>query len=692
MSFIYRDLQAVPTALLYNFSNLYGRFDGSKSHSDNGFYPGAWKTHYKYDLATNKYIEVYDSKLKYFRDGFVHDESIKRFVKALGMNWDEFTDDSGQDLNAVDDMWFYFKGGFQWDGTVRFNGTYSTKDWNHNNNYAPTKGLDKPTRDQIANEINNVFEVGDTIEIEVSYGGGLKRYISTHELSWVATGVEVVSDGFNAYEVRSKLLSEPWYYLANSRHKPYKYDNYQAQTYNSGRNNELATEIKRPSNRRIPVADVALKVDNKDGSDESSRKNHSNYLIGLMAFMGDGNEFVPFDYGQGVYYTNPKVSTVNTNYMDRGAMEEACPDNQVPTHLLNCDGEILEYRFTVKFTYEKKVTASSKVVNEIYDWIQDFYEDTTKIPAEIDSDTNIHNYNDKLVTSTVDTDFKKAMYRLIEDTQPSSFYETTNSLYYGGHLRVDAVSNMKRKDFARLVATKLSTDYSLDQPHGWAKLRSKIILVVVIIIAIYVSIQSGGTAAKAGATMIEIAAVALGSAAITLSIGLLIGGLTGLMNKTDMKILGRVSMVVGIAAMVTGIYAAYQKASEQLTEEMAKEVGQESAKPAFSDVAVQMVKNAFTGPDSNVMGKVKMATDQVTKTLNEDTMSKIEDIKQETEVVKDKNSVLEFEENIRKMTADVNLTRDLPFADSSVDMLTIVDKLKMDAAEKHHGEREALMS
>jgi len=637
MSIIVIDSLGPKLSKLGYYNRLYSRFDGSITSKKGRYFPGMWGSGYLDG------IEVYNKRVVFFHDGFIVDERIKKFIKILGMKWDEFAEYDSDEMNQIDKMWFYIKPHFKWDGTTRFDGNYTGGDWVDTPSFKPTNGLIKPSKEKIAKYMNSVLKVGDELTVEISYGGGLKRYVATHELPWEATGVEVVSGGFNSKSVREKILSDPWYYLANSRHKPYVHDSYQAQTYNSG-NSDLATGIKRPSNRRLPVANVALTVD-IDKDSKEKRDSDANNLIALMAFMDNGSVFEPIKNKKGEYHFNPKVTTHSTNYMGRDTKTKNCPDDKSPTKILPCDGEILEYRFTVKFKMIEEIDKDSMIVNEVAEWIYAFYQDPGDIPAEVDENSDIYNYKDKLITSTIDTDFKKGLYEVLVQTQPDDYKEITNSLYYNGKLRVDSVRVMKRKDFARLISSQLATDQSLDQPSGWAKIRSRMITVALIIAAILAFVYGQPAA---GTALLKVSA-GLASAGLALSIGLMLGQATGLMLASDVKFVGRVSMVVGILAAATGIYAAWQAAARRAAAEARNEVTkgvardaatQEMAKNAannvgFFDTARAFINNAVDSIVSGlstflgVVGKVTQVSNvvvgELSKREQEDFDSELED-------------------------------------------------------------------
>jgi hypothetical protein len=109
-------------------------------------------------------------------------------------------------------------------------------------------------------------------------------------------------------------------------------------------------------------------------------------------------------------------------------------------------------------------------------------------------------------------------------------------------------------------------------------------------------------------------------------------------------------------------------------QEAARQAGTQGAvKVGFFQVAAQMVKNAFAAAATDFLSTALAVTNQVVKYLNEETMSKLEDVQEELAEVNEELSVMEWEEAQRKVLADVDIERDFHFSDIQTDRLTWLD-------------------
>jgi len=750
MSFIYRDNLGPKTARTNSYGSLFRRFDGSistkKKNEDKDkecsslsddicFFEGAWGSEYVGKTVANPIgIEVYDEKLRFFRKGkFRIDEPMKRFITALGMDWNEFI---SQDISKeIDHVWFEFKGGFAWDGSTRFDGTYAKKDWDFTDpnspnspKFTPTAALVAPSNADLSDSINDIFapdtyemlpptveepsgastldeddapyegelvntlvRSADVIEVTITYGGALKRYINEHSLEWIATGVEIIppedSTGFDSVAIRKAVLSNPWYYLANSRHKPYYKNSNQFQTYNAGDYNMPQDNIKMPSDRKLPACDVQITVPTRENSEENQQ---FNFELGLFALMDNGTMWEPFldDTGE-VSILDQRVTTVSTNTYTDGYKDTVCPDDSPVEKDLRCDGEALQYSFTLKFKFLGS-TAGSFLVSDMRTWYSSYYQNPADIPKlKTKAQLTTNRYKEDLTTSTIDTKFKKSLVREMEN--PAAIMGA-NSLYYDGQLRVDAVKSMKLKDFSRLISSKMETDQKA-APQGGG-LTSRIIQIVIIIAAIAITIYTAGAAAPGTSAMLT-ASYALAAGSAALAVGMMIGSTIGLLNSSDMKLIGTIAEVTGYAAMATGIAAAYQAAVKQLAAEAvteaakeaavkgaidgsvmsASEVAKAQASVSFVSVVGQMAINAFSSVMNMGAMEVAMSGLKVVDTAvgyqSEKDQTKHEDKMADKQ---DELAGLNQKLYIDSMNRDVSVVVEAPFSDATMDRITELDE------------------
>ena len=559
MSFIFRDMLSPAKALQQHFSSIRQKFKS------------VWP------LNSNDPTLYSETLIFYSNGSFRTDKKFTRFIKSLGLDVEEFTSQSVD--SEIETMFFKITPGFKWDGSIRFTGEYSDSDWGSSlvtPTYEPTPSLVNPTSTEIVEGITDVFTEGDEITITIGYGGELKRYIEEHELSWVATGVEVIAGPLNTETIRNKILSDPWYYIINSRHLAYTKDSNQFQVYDSP-GYDTPTAVYRPSNRTLPTCDTAIAL--KGYTVPPGGVKEPNLGLGIFALMAEDSDWEPILNDEGINLYNTNTSTTSTGRLE---------------------GEVIKYTFSMKFIF-KGVNETSKYVKEMNDWYDSAYVNLQDIPTNIITST-IDTYKELRTTSILDTKSKIAMSILRLD--PSN---GTNSLYTDGYLIVDVADKMKSKDFAKLLGNNLETDYTVEEASFFEKLVAAIIVVAAVIVAVLLAVPSGGTSLTTLASGLAAASgiLAVGMMGLSAFGGLSVAGLVKQIGAFA-TIIGYISMVVGIsaawraasnaaltAAKQTAIATA-QEASTSILTDITKDAIMEQVTISVMDVVKEMITSTFT--------------------------------------------------------------------------------------------------
>jgi hypothetical protein len=546
MSFIYRDSSVIPRSILNLKIATYKNFDAY------------WGKHII--NVGGKDIRVYNDKRFYYRKGFIVDTVSRKFIKSLGLNWEDFT--SQKIDNEVESMWFYLKGGYKWDGAVAYSGFDKVN---------PTKPALRPAVQNIIDDFNNSFEIGEKVKCTVSYGGDLKRYISDHELLWTTTGVSVEAGSLNKEHIRSVLHSNPWYYFVNSRHLPYIKDSNPFQLYDGGNVSVPLTTYK-PSARTLPTVDVY----------------GENNVLSIFALLGDVGVFKPI--------------------LDDDGDIKIIDENETTYH--TDDGEAIRYTYTIEYEF-RGVSRNSQLIKDIDSWFSVYNQNIQDIKYK---PTDPDKYREEMITSTIDTKFKKVMSSMMEpDIQYYLDGKGEDELYvyesqeYNGfdrtynppkaYLKVDTVAKMKKHDFVDLLGNQLKTDYAVEKASWFERLLAVIIIVIAVVVAVVICTTGVGCAASPA-----LIASALGGATVALTVGsLILSEIGGLSANGLVKVIGKFAQITGILSMVVGIYAAFNAMWQKAAEEVAKEVGKETAevtvKEALSQIAssaLDSIKSTFT--------------------------------------------------------------------------------------------------
>ncbi|RLD04242.1 MAG: hypothetical protein DRI65_11065, partial [Chloroflexota bacterium] len=410
--------------------------------------------------------------------------------------------------------------------------------------------------------------------VTISYGGDLKRYMKEHDLPWIATGGEVVAGGFDSTTIQNKILTNPWYYIANSRHMPYLKDSDQFQTYDAGPHDMPKTDTRRPADRKLSPCDVAISL--KGYTKPAGGVTEPNIMLGIFALMSGSSE-----WERVLNEDDSRIFNAITGTKSSGSTQWTVDEgNSGSTRSGNSESEALEHQFTLKFIF-RSVTPTSNYVKEMRNWYDDYYQDTSKIPVtKMDSTFTVDTYKELLTTSTIDTKPKRALRLMMTDGS-----QGFNSLYFQGHLRVDTVSKMKAKDFGAMIGNHIDTDYDVKEASFFEKAIAIVIVVVAIVVGFLIGGPIGGWKGAAAGLAATSTVLMIGMMAMSAFGGMRI---QGVVDKV-----GAFAQIVGYAAMVTGVMAIYesakQAAMEAARDQLVLEQGMSAAQAQVADIALSVM-------------------------------------------------------------------------------------------------------
>ena len=526
MAFIYRNALLPAVSMWNSFSSIYQRF--TKAWNHNG--------------------TVYDKKLYYYRSKeFIDTKQLKRFLKSLGIVWEEFLE---QEIDGeIDDIWFFIEPKYEWDGShagdTRIGSTSSTTQ------------LVGPNASEIVSKFNEAFEIGQEITVTVDYGGANKRYVSGHETSWsINEAGVIVAEPLDTVAIRATLDSNPWYYFANSTHLDYTKDSNQFQTVNTTYQDMDYGDVYNPSSRMLGTTQVSSTV----------------HALGIFALMGS-----PAFIKEGEVFDEKQITS----------------DGQL-------GGQAAKYTYSQKYIY-KGLVEDTKLVSDIGAWFEGrkkltiAHRPVFRAVGEYRADVNYH---------TKDTSYKKALEGMELYLDPDTGEATTNvsnSLFSNGQLRVEPARLMRRRHFVEMIATSLETDYEVEE----ASTFEKILAVVIIIAAIVIGIMSAGTMFGPAGIAWSAVATAAGTASVILAVGMYVLSMVGGLSAQGLvKMIGAFAQIVGIIAMAAGIMTAIQNAGKILAQTTAKEAGLTLG----TDAATEFIKNEML--QQTLLDQVSALVDQ----------------------------------------------------------------------------------
>ena len=469
--------------------------------------------------------------------------------------------------------------------------------------------------------------------------------------TWSTSSSTITAAVLNASHVREVIDSNPWYYLANSRHQPYVKDSSPFQHYDGSGSDPIINYSSSKTRRTTPVAQVELDVVGYEEVTVDAEK--PNMDLALFAMMGDTDVWEPVTNDDGsIKVFNEKVKTVSTNNKTKIEADLVCPETGntvagIPevahnNTINNCDGESLEYRYTYKFKF-KSSKPTSIVVKDMASWYPHLYLDIRDIPYV--RATEPDRYKEALTTTTMDTRFKVSLFNeLQESINTNPGLPWTFDKYY----MVEPLTEMKKEDFARFIATRLDTDSRMKKKSGSF---SKIFTVVLLIVAIIVSVMYPPLAAPMWQSWAAFGAVLAAGQMLAMMLQLPV-------RSSEMKLIGDTAMVVGISTFFASVYTAWQTA--------AKDVTAKGLEETFVNTAMQMVENYMTTA-GNYLGMVQKAVSFGSQEYNKDIAGKIEDVNEDLAVVNELVEEQEYEQRNRRYLEVAGLEQQIHFSDPETD-------------------------
>lgn len=486
MSFIYRDF-LTPSRFAWNrASSVYHRFDRVwGKENDSG-------------------VIVYSPRLVYWSGSVRSDKPFKMFVNILGIEYKSLTNAKYEGVTQV-----YLK-------------------------LEPQKySYVAPEKDDIVNDLNSVFSIGDEFELYVHYSGESKRVVDTHYLlrdGRPSNSTDIKDYTIDKNAIRATLESDPFKYFAN------------ASLTSSGKINTAKINsikgfpVMRVSATRRTARPAPLTVVEYDSD--------STHLYSTLALLDNGSMFQKLGvYGEMVTIKNSSDSLV---YYD--------------------------YSYKVKYKVVSLATNTKYIVNQIDLLTNAISSSLAYSGGKVYEATN----------HFADTKLKEAV---IAMNNASALPITHN-----GKLRVDAVALMKRKDFVDMLGKILGSGYEKEKVK-WYEKALAVIVVVIAIVAMYFSF---GSSYAVSGSMVAAAAESLAVGAVVLSVGMVMYS-SAFPSATDQtKMIGRVAQIVGLAAMITGIWAAIQNSFATMAQKAGTQASQEAAQEGASEAAQKAIMENVT--------------------------------------------------------------------------------------------------
>ncbi len=375
----------------------------------------------------------------------------------------------------------------------------------------------------------------------------------------------ISSEPFNKEVVREQLESDPWYYFGNTRQMEYTEDGYPFQNYNAGSYyipeglpDIPKSEAISATNRLLGTTQIRSRL--------LTQKSSADLVEQLMTFALMDTPGAFFEK------VGEATETMETSHR-RGSDSEANLDDGTPK-VDNREGEALKYRYVQKYKMIRAVEADSQIINEMLLWYEkrsqtQLFSRPTTYPRG--------KYKESLTYFTKDTMTKRVLMdqmRYIDVLTGLSTRRVTNSLFLDGMLRIKEANEMRRADFAAMIATGLEVDYKAEDPSFIEKVFSA----AVIILAVVVTIVTWGSGAPA-------MAAALSYGGMILSVGVLMLSMFGGLSAQSLaKSIGAFAQIVGYVTVILGIYALIQNAGKILATKAAEEAGLQAGTEAFTNM------------------------------------------------------------------------------------------------------------
>lgn len=525
-------------------------------------------------------VEVYKPTLTFYLSGtkFRGDIKFKRFIKAIGMSYEEFIN---QDVDEeIESLYFVLGTNFKWDGSTRPPGTATLPI------YTATDNFVIPTAQQLVDQINNVFKKGDTVTVTVSYGGGLGRYIAEHDLPYTVTNNGVITGELNTEEIRSVIHSNPWFYIANSRHVPYSNSN----------SVPFGSSLKYSN---IAPTDVRCTV----------------HPLGVLAVLDNDTSWKQvgdvFD------------ESINTRH--------------------NKEGEVLEYTYKIEYEFQG-VRIDSDLIKNCIDWYEIYIDPNTLIQYG-----KPINKNSIRITRTLDTFPKRTLYNLLPNINNivtnSLFYKgclrvsTVNAIkrkdfakYIGNNISTDYRAKSASKHevvmfVVIIVIAVVATVVTYGAAGGWAAgfasaaSAAGAASMTLTIGALFLS--AGGLSAQRLVKKIGAYAQYTGYLAIVL-------GITSIIQQAWKTAAEQATKEAAKAATQESLKQTAGTMSKDAATKIAEEAAQKAIKEVgIVDIALQMVDNAFSSLTISTSKFTIKTLDYAIKGFNFYNSKEAEDIKEE---------------------------------------------------------------
>jgi len=432
-------------------------------------------------------------------------------------------------------------------------------------NFSDTK-LSVPSKSHIVKHINYGINVGDQFTVTVEYGGSLKRYIKEHSLEYEYTNNGMSVKPLNTEEIRQVIFSNPWYYIGNSRHVRYdKGSTYDFRLYKGSTSNYTSSK---GSSSYVTAVDTS-----------------SSSQVGILALLDNGSSFEQVG----------DVSSEEIRASKTGAVA---------------------YRFVVTYKY-LGVEESSAVVSSILGWCNYYH--------------NIQNNSIITVGAPISTKLQRQCYSMMVDETldfvtpritsdalfvkvPKEVVDTTaktTRIEYTSYLKYDAFTSMKKANAVALIPNLLDTGYTVEAKEWWEDLLAIAIIIIAIVTFVLACTASVGTACvAAGQIAIEAVGIALGYAALVLTLGAyVLSEVGGLSSLDNVRLIGRLATIVGYVSMALGISSFLSNLANKSVEEGAKEGAKDVVRKSITertiDSAIKIVDKVVDAVTSGLTTATK---------------------------------------------------------------------------------------
>ena len=339
-------------------------------------------------------IEVYNQTLQWYQDSSkVRDDlPFNRFINKLGIKRSSLTDN---DFNKVENCYF------------KINASKY--------NYVPMD------LDEIANDLQSSFALGDEFEVSVTYGGDLKRYVTTHWNHNLTDNTYTVDTA----AIRAELHRDPLKYFANIALES------SGVMWNKFSNSTGYEIFDLPTPTSSPVTKIEVDTTVRDRIYET------------LALLDNGSMFEQ----QGAVYNERTIGVDMSTSRYGGAI-------------------MAEYTYIVKYKVIALPLSTSFITSQCSKVAQAVYEARDSTSKSSYMRTN----------HAIDTKLKEAVLLMNNPASIPSFYN--------GYLRADAAHAMKRKDFVKLLSKCFDSGTTMKKTKWYVKAIAIVIIIIAIVIIV----------------------------------------------------------------------------------------------------------------------------------------------------------------------------------------------------------------